>query len=216
MDIEFSDDADTILTQTINQLPGQELAVVSDEENVSDVCLQVLTGGERVVENQNHFMLGVLDCELAADLIKKEGPLSRYAGSLAPLVFCPPETEMQAIMDAVQELGVVPWFVLLTEGTGVGLVPPPTIFKTLARYFRQRPMDAKAYWIDVGLGMIDRKTPKPSSGPSNCYCCPHSYGGQQPHRLQRSEITDEDNYGNYLCPFHPNQRVNRSIGCTAC
>ena len=217
MDTEFFDDTETILTQTINELPAKELIVVSDEADVSDVCLQVLTQGECVVENQDHFMLGVLDCELAADLIQKEGALSQYVESLAPLALCPPETEVQTIMSAIQELGVVPWLVLLTEGTGVGLVPPETIFKTLAQHFHPgRRLEAKAFWIDVGGSMIDPKPPKPTTGPPICYCCPQIHNGQTPHRLVRDQIKDRDRNRKLLCPFHSNQPVNQSIGCTAC
>ena len=40
MDTEFFDDTETILTQTINELPAKEFIVVSDESDVSDVCIR--------------------------------------------------------------------------------------------------------------------------------------------------------------------------------
>lgn len=217
MDTEFFDDTETILTRTINELPAKEFFVVSDEANVSDVCLQVLIQGESVVENQDHFMLGVLDCQLAADLIQKEGALSQYVESLAPLALCPPETEVQTIKYAIQELGVVPWLVLLTEGTGVGLVPPETMFKTLAQHFHpDRWLEARTFWIEVGTSLINPKSPKPTTGPPICYCCSQIHNGHTPHRLVRSQITNRDRARKLVCPFHSNQPVNQSIGCTAC
>ena len=221
MSSEYYNVNESILTEEIGSLQVKDLILVSDEADVSDVCLEVLTEGERVVENEDHFPLGVLDRELAANLITQEGSLSQYLDCLDPIAFCTPDTQILTLMYAVHELGSIPWFVLKTEQTFNGLVAPSAIFNAFAKYFRSQQRTGKSFWIDLRRNrsltypsLIDPVIPNP--GPPNCYCCPFQLNSHKPHRLQHHEIKRVDSKGNYLCPKHPGQRVSQSINGAAC
>jgi hypothetical protein len=221
MDVEPSHDNDPILTQLISEFVIKEFIEVSDEEDVSEVCLQVFTHGLHVVQNSDRFPLGVLDYEVATALLGKPGPLSTWVASFAPICVCSPQTQVRDVMFALQEFGLVPWFLLQAEEKIVGLIPSTWIFYNLGQYFRQRPERARRFWTNLKpktlFDTLDRSLIDPVIPPSQplCYCCPNQFNNQKPHRLQPVDVRVDAN-GNYVCRYHTSQRVIPSIGCTAC
>jgi len=212
MDIEFSDDTESILTQTINEFGTDEFIELSENTNVADASIRVLTEGTAIVKNEEAFPLGVLRREMAARLVQKEGPMSEYLRWLAPVAISPPETKIKVIMSVVQRLGFVPWFILRNEQAYAALVKPTSIIKIFAQYFEGRPAHARNYWTNVRTSLIDAPT---DDDQSICYCCPEQFNNHKPHRVEEEDVEVDDN-GDSVCPNHPSRLVVPSLDCSDC
>lgn len=205
---------ETILTQTISEFATTDFVEIADEANVTPVGIQVLTGGKiGLVKDSDNFPLGVLDVEVAARLIGKEGQLREHLSSLARIAVAPPETSVQKLMSAVQEIRSVRWIVLRSEGQNFGLVTPRSILKTFSLHFAQQSEQAaEAFWNGLRNSLI--KAPPPAD-PIVCYCCSVSHHGRKPHRVQPGDVVTNVS-GDDVCRDHPSTIVIPSIDCTLC
>jgi len=211
MDTEYSA-TETILAQAISDFAITDFFEIDDSADVADVCRRVLTEGVGLVKNQDDFPLGIFDLDVAARLIGKEGPLSTHTRSLVRIAIAPPETDVRTLMSALQEIGGVPWFVLMKEGRYSGLVTPIAILGRFLQHFREEPEQAIAFWSNHRNSLI--KAPNPAS-PKFCFCCPQSLDGKKPHRVEMNDVITNVS-GDEVCPHHQPTEVFPSLNCTAC